>query len=304
VNRIDVSKFVDLLLTGAAPERRDELTEFWGTGADRVHLTDGRGFDIEEIFGVIKTTEITLREIWILSFAAWRAIEAYSGIFFLLTGIGVFKRDEVASLPGQAAADAAFDTVVAKALELRKCENLDSFEWPKDIPQPTPDNTFSKKSDLGAYNLACIAAAYIFLHEIRHVLFARENSRPLDRHAEELECDKFARRFLLEKIDEYAFTSGEPAEQVRSKRALGIAVGKTVILEVTPLAAWLGTDTHPPVRLRVHSFLEDLGGTVTERFWISVASFLAATCRSHGRLPSEIKFKSARELALALADCL
>jgi hypothetical protein len=88
------------------------------------------------------------------------------------------------------------------------------------------------------------------------------------------------------------------------RRALGIAVAKTIILEVTPLALWEGTDRHPAVGLRVQSFLEDLGGPVTDRFWISVASFLAAICCSRRRLPPQITFGTARELAFSLVELL
>lgn len=174
MNRIDVSKIVDLLLRGAAPERAGDLAALWGTGADRVHLTDSGGFDIGAIFGVIGTTEITLREIWLLSFAAWRAIQAYSGIIWYLgQRERAFIRDEVAAAHGQAEADTDFDTVLAKARELREGGDLDSFAWPKDIPAPAIDNKFDDPQDEAAFNLAWIAGAYIFLHELQHILFQR-----------------------------------------------------------------------------------------------------------------------------------
>jgi len=109
---------------------------------------------------------------------------------------------------------------------------------------------------------------------------------------------------LFEKIDVYAQQSGEPVESIRAKRALGIAVAKTILLEVTPLTLWAGTDSHPAVGLRVKSFLEDLAAPATDSFWIGVASFLAATCRSRGRLPPRINFGSARELAFLLVELL
>jgi hypothetical protein len=188
MNRIDVSSVVDRLLRGAAPERADDLARLWGTGPDRVHLNDEGAFDIGAFFEAIQASEITLREIWLLSFAAWRAIRAYSGVIWLLAKAGrSFVRDEIAVMHGQPEADAAFDAALAKAREL---------------------------------------------------------------------------------------------------------------------AQWQGSATHPPVAARVKSFLGDLAGPVTERFWVSVASFLAAMCRVRGRLPARIAFGSPQELALALADCL
>jgi hypothetical protein len=134
---MDVSKVLDFLIRGAAPERAAELATLWGTGEKRARLIDAPGFDIGAAFGVIQTTEITLRQIWLLSFGAWRAIEAYSGVIALLTTAHVpFNPDEVAASHGQAAADAAFDAVLTKARELRDAIDLDSFSWPPNIPVP------------------------------------------------------------------------------------------------------------------------------------------------------------------------
>jgi Peptidase U49 len=299
MNRIDVSKAADILIRAAAPERVDELSKSWGTGPDRVHLVDEGVFDIKEVFGLIQVTEITLRQIWLLSFAAWRAIQAYGGLFWYLNlARQPFERDVIAALHGQAEADAAFDALLANA----RAGNLDKFEWPADVPEPTPENIFNNRHDEAAFNLACIAGAYIFLHEIRHARFSKEGGRPVDPRAEELECDSFARRFLLEKVDAYARDNGKAIEDVRAKRALAIAVAKTVIMEVQE--HWESTATHPAVGVRVRSFLEDVAQPVREWFWLCSASFFAAICRTRGRLPQRIDFASARDLALALANCL
>ncbi len=303
MNRIDVSKAADVLIRAAAPERVDELSGLWGTGPDRVHLVDEGAFDIKEMFGLIQVTEIALRQIWLLSSAAWRAIRAYGGLFWYLNvARQPFERDVIAALHGQAEADAAFDALLAKARALREGGNLDRFEWPADVPEPTPENIFTNRHDEAAFNLACIAGAYVFLHEIRHARFSKEGGRPADPRAEELECDRFARRFLLEKADAYARDNGKPIEDVRAKRALAIAVAKTVIMEVQD--HWESTATHPAVGVRVRSFLEDVPQPVREWFWLCSASFFAAICRTRGRLPPRIDFVSARDLALAFADRL
>jgi hypothetical protein len=303
MNRIDVSKAADVLIRAAAPERLDELSQLWGTGPDRVHLIDKGAFDINEVFGLIQVTEITLRQIWLLSFAAWRAIQAYGGLFWYLNlARRPFDRDVIAALHGQAEADAVFDALLAKARMLREGRNLDTFEWPADVPEPTPENIFSNRHDEAAFNFACIIGAYIFLHEIRHARVSKEGDRPSDPRAEELECDGFARRFLLEKADVYAHDCRKPVEDVRAKRALAIAVAKTVIMEVQD--HWETTAAHLAVGVRVRSFLEDVAEPVRDWFWLGSASFFAAICRSRGRLPPRIDFASARDLALALANRL
>ena len=40
--------------------------------------------------------------------------------------------------------------------------------------------------------------------------------------------------FLLGRVKEYAQSTGEPVDKVMAKRALGIAVAKVLILEITP----------------------------------------------------------------------
>ena len=109
MNRIDVSEAADALIRAAAPEHVDELSELWGTGPDRVHLVDKGAFDIKEMFGLIQVTEITLRQIWLLSFAAWRAIQAYGGLFWYLNLARQPFERAIAALHGQVEADAGLE---------------------------------------------------------------------------------------------------------------------------------------------------------------------------------------------------
>jgi hypothetical protein len=304
--RLDASNAVDLLIRAAAPERAPKLPHTWGDQQNRVHLTDDSRFDIGAWFGMIQVTEHALRQLWLLGFASWRAIQAYSGVIWLLDQTHrPFNRDEIAGTHGQAAADAAFDALIAKAKAFREATESDAIAWPDGVPEPTEKNDLADLQQKVAFDLLCISGAYIFLHEIQHVRFARdERTKPSDPVEEEHACDRFAREFLMGGIDAYVVKTGEPIELVRAKRALGIAVAKVLIMEVTPADRWGATDTHPSVSERVRLFLESLQEPLTENFWISVASFLAAICRSRGRLPDQIPFLSPRELALRLAQSL
>lgn len=304
--RLDVSNAIDLLIRAAAPERAPELPHTWGDQANRAHLTDGPGFDIGALFGLVQVTEGALRQLWLLGFASWRAIQAYSGVIWLLQhSHRAFNRDEIAASHGQAAADAAFDALIAKAREFRDASESDAIAWPPGVPEPTEKNDLADPQQKAAFDLLCIAAAYIFLHEIQHVRFGKgEDARPSGPVEEEQACDLFAREYLIDGIDAYVSETGEPVELVLAKRALGIAVAKVLIMEVTPPQLWSGSGTHPSVGERVRVFLGGLSKPLTDNFWISVASFLAAICRSRGLLPDEVPFSSARELALKLAAIL
>jgi hypothetical protein len=302
MNRIDVSKAADVLIRAAAPERLDELSQLWGTGPDRVHLIDKGAFDINEVFGLIQVTEITLRQIWLLSFAAWRAIQAYGGLFWYLNlARRPFDRDVIAALHGQAEADA----VLMPCLRKRACFAREGISIRLNGLRTSRSPRQRTSSAIGMMRRRSISPAslaLIFLHEIRHARVSKEGDRPSDPRAEELEFDGFARRFLLEKADVYALDCRKPVEDVRAKRALAIAVAKTVIMEVQD--HWETTAAHPAVGVRVRSFLEDVAEPVRDWFWHGSASFFAAICRSRGRLPPRIDFASARDLALALANRL
>jgi hypothetical protein len=118
---MDISNAVDFLIRAAAPERAPELPHTWGDQENRVHLIDNQGFDIGAWFGMIQVTEGTLRQLWLLGFASWRAIQAYSGVIWLLEqSHRPFNREEIAALHGQAAAVAAFDALIAKAKAFRE----------------------------------------------------------------------------------------------------------------------------------------------------------------------------------------
>ena len=303
--RLDISTYADMLIRAAAPEREGELATAWGSGESRMQLTDEARFDIGAWFGFIQLTEGALRQIWLLGYAAWRAIVAYSGIIALLVLCRLpFVRDEVAGSHGQAQADAAVDELLAKARAFRVATDLDAEAWPKGVPEPSEKNEFDNAQDKAAFDLLCIAGAYFFLHEIQHVRFEREGNKPPNPRDEEHACDRFAREFLLGNIDAYARSTGEPADKVMAKRALGIAVAKVLIMEITPAEQWPGSESHPSVGQRVREFLANLRDPMPDYFWISVASFLAAVCRTRGRLPERIEFNTPQQLALQLADKL
>jgi len=110
--RLDISAYADRLIRAAAPERTSELDVAWGSSENRMHLTDDARFDIGAWFGFIQLTETSLRQIWLLGYAAWRAIGAYSGIFNLLERCRLpFVRDEVARGHGQVEADAQISRI-------------------------------------------------------------------------------------------------------------------------------------------------------------------------------------------------
>jgi hypothetical protein len=78
---------------------------------------------------------------------------------------------QMAAAPGQIEAERILDEALFKAEELRSIEDVGQFEWPSDIMKPTA----SPKTVEGRaiVDLVKIAAAYVFLHEVRHHNSAR-----------------------------------------------------------------------------------------------------------------------------------
>lgn len=58
--------------------------------------------------------------------------------------------------------------------------------WPQDVPRPEADSeTLCSLQEMAAFDLVCLATAYVFLHELRHVKFLSDGDYPADRREEE-----------------------------------------------------------------------------------------------------------------------
>jgi hypothetical protein len=163
---------------------------------------------------------------------------------------GELALSAIRAAPDQPAADRALESARRKAEELRTIESVEAFVWPADVPAPggAPPN---KVEDTAAVHLVKLATAYAFLHEVHHVKLAADGRRPADLKDEELECDRFAREFLMGKVTEYAAVSKQDELAVRNKRLTGIALGGYVLVEITPRERRSASSTHPPLALRL-----------------------------------------------------
>jgi hypothetical protein len=71
-------------------------------------------------------------QVWILGFAAWKALEAYCP--HLILGKEIIP-SEMINAPHQAEADRAFEYALEKAEELRTIAGIEAFAWPAHIPE-------------------------------------------------------------------------------------------------------------------------------------------------------------------------
>lgn len=176
---------------------------------------------------------------------------------------------------------------------------LSEFEWPSDIiirPQDHIDSIY----DTMAEHIAVIALAYILLHEINHCLEKHQiEGIPDFKRKEEIDCDKFALYFILDKIEEYHKQTNEDSQKVIFKRLLGIIIGFFFIAEVSHRK----DDSYPDLRERLFIILEEAEKIIkynNSHFWISCASFLYMKLKSLN-LNTDIKYTTAKDLAFQLA---
>lgn len=166
---------------------------------------------------------------------------------------------------------------------------------------PHPEN--KKPADMegaATFDLICMAGAYVFLHEMKHIAFHMDNNAPSNPHEEELECDLFAKSMMLDKLDAYSTQSGYDLKRLNSKRAMSISLALFFMLVITPLESWSGTESHPSIATRVESMVDGLAIHNDDIFWLYMASLFLSHLRYSNKKPLVVEFKTLRELAMAL----
>jgi hypothetical protein len=302
---LDVSKAIDLLFGGAAPERLEEINLHWGNGNERAFLSDRAGFLLEAGFGVVQVNEIALRQIWILAYALSRAADFYAWPLLSLAKAQLpFDLKLLAEIPDQGDGDAAFDQALDAVAALAEARSVDDVPLPAGIPVPAPGVRSGGVANQAGFDLACMASAYVFLHEVRHILLAQEEGVSLAPVEEEVECDRFARSMMLDEVDQYARTHQADPAAVAAKRLLGILFAKLAILAITPVAERQGSKSHPPVRDRIRSALDAAPDPAPDWFWVAAAGAVAALTRAlaarEGHPLAPVPFAQFRDLAHTL----
>lgn len=154
-------------------------------------------------------------------------------------------------------------------------QSEEDFTWPEGIPMP--ENGKSKNIELSVvFDLVLMATAYVFLHELKHVIFSAEDNAPENALEEELQCDQFAAEVILRDIRVYVNQSGYATEMVQMKRSMGIALGAAFLAIATPRELLAGSNSHPAVHKR---WLVTLGSSPLEEnsyYWLYFASLAIA----------------------------
>lgn len=300
-NEQDFTTLAHDMIVESAPERREELERLWHDHAPTfAQAGDKKGFTMEAgAFELIIFNERTMAQCWLLGFAAWHAFEAYCPYSLLRIALTPSAMQDD---PGLAEAEAILTESVRKAGELREVENLNEFRWPN-VPIPSSIPPVGEK-DRAVADLVKIATAFAFLHEVKHVVFKAAPDRPENAKEEELECDRFARHFLLEKSAQYSAETCQNQQGVLDKRLMGIIVGAYIVLEVTPEAQRGGSDTHPNVAERLRNLILDSAPHTSEHVWVFACCLLLGKLRGEMKLPPSLDFGEPRVLFEQLVGLL
>lgn len=306
---LDISNAIDMLLGGAAPERLQEIKALWGDGDERAFLSDQAGFLLHAGFEVVQVNEISLRQIWILSYAFSRAADLHAvPLLFLAEAQLPFDQERLAAIPGNTAGDAAFDEALNAVAALAEALSIDEVPLPAGIPIPAPGVRSGNIAEQAGFDLACMAAAYVFLHEVRHVLLAKAGGEMLAPVEEEIECDRFARDVMLGRVDKYALDHQVDPAAVAAKRSLGILFAMLCIAAITPPSRRPGSETHPPVRDRIRSALDAAPDPAPDWFWLTAAGAAAALTRAlavrEGNQLDPVPFHQFKDLTRVLLRAL
>lgn len=259
------------LFLGVVPERSQELEALWIQYDLRFNVLEELTPDGTFILDAgqyrdIRFNHRAMRAFWLAGFIAW---EGYRSIHSSLI-TGHLKLNQ-------------FDEMIDVLFDVLRRDDSAIVSMPKGIPEPGDYGGSVEHRIAG--EISTMAVGWALLHEVRHIRHQREGTSgrdtPLERHAEELSCDEFATRFLLERTDEYASEHGEDSHLVRHKRELGIYFAMFALTLIKAKARkWGSSDSHPAIQIRIDAMINQIqrkGTRLSDA--IARGAFRALWCR-------------------------
>jgi hypothetical protein len=293
----EVTEHLRALFLGVVPERSQELASYWEQYGPVVKVVadDEQGDAPVMEAGAYRYLHFNhrmLRVIWLLSFSAWE---------------GYVMIHNVATTGDLGDAEERFKESLQAAIAVSKARDPLGVKLPDGIPEPGPTEKLPFGSSArAAGEIATFATGWAFLHEVKHLMHQQEGTSggddPAACRAEELSCDEFATRFLLERVGTYASADHVSEEKVRYKRQLGIYYALYAIA-VIGREKWGETATHPAVQDRVNQALDLMSATGFSKgaAVMASASFMALQT-AFKNVPSPIMAIAARATAEQWAE--
>jgi transcriptional regulator with XRE-family HTH domain len=184
LSRIEVpSTIIANLLLGACPEREGEVAKFWDQFQPRFVLKqDGVGSGISACGSKVSWMYKMLAHDWVVAFAGFKAQTAY--VPHLLLGEMTGRKISAQALRDDDElnnAEAALGELLYFAKSILVVDDIDELEWPPGLPRPGMNrDELNNNEDKACFDIACLATAASFLHELRNrtCCISRDSNMP------------------------------------------------------------------------------------------------------------------------------
>jgi len=268
----------------SAPERETELSCFLRANPVRfLKVEDRTGIVMNATSEHVKYAHKDLQVVWLLGFSLWKAIHLFAPAILGPTHFGrssgfVIDTDE--DLDGF---ERDYRERLAYIAQVIKDKTLNLAVWPPDIPEPVASrDDLSDIQDKLVYDTVIMATAVLFLHELRHAKFDRDDDngipRPIRREEERL-CDEHARDWFISKHDRYATEHGYDPQKVCSKRAIALLIVCEFLRFTKDHAGIRGAALYPPLADRIAVLSGSLPLPDTDDYWVVSSCVLFAEAR-------------------------
>ncbi len=298
----DVTETALSLICKTVPEHAGTIRRIFSDIPVRVRLTPEVEFDVGRpikaspgaLFKTILWPPQLSMLMWLLAHGGWETMRDYGSVIVTayLSGSESVTATEIESEALKRGASDKALLIIDCAIRTARGEEVTLPEW-------LPNISEAKNIEHAAVReLWQLATAWMLLHELQHLIFADTEAKFENDTDEERACDKGATDRLLADLEEFANSSGQPADKVRGKRAMGALIGLFCI-------AWLEKpgphSIHPPIIERLAILLAKVGEKDAGLFWPFAAGLVYVLNRNRGTVvfprPGTI-----REVVLALAE--
>lgn len=288
------------LINGVIPEKSfntSALFEKYEPDFNLLEPGNGFKFCVPEDVGKkeIKFGVKELDVLWLIGYAGWKSIETYSPLVELVFRRKCSVEEVVIDDKKLEEYEMGYKLRIANAQSIISVDQLDERYWPHDLVRRTDDRQALSYQDKAVFDLICIALAFMFLHELRHLMYEVDKNRPENCKDEEQLCDQWAKKYLLDDILKYSSQSGSDYEKVKNKRMMGIALASLILFEVTGEEYRQGAKCYPQIGIRIKKLIGDCNLDDNSTFYFFASCILIGMLRKiHKRVdiipltPSEL----------------
>lgn len=307
---VEPTKLAFELIEGTAPERKDCLEAFWAKYSICFEeISDRKGIVLNADKNRVQFARKDLQVMWYLGFSLWKSIALFSPSVVLpvltnATTGPIFLLDEDLD-----EMEMYYRQCMGAVGELIDKSKVESERFPEEIPEPVESRTDLRNSqDIAVFDLVMMAIGVLFLHELKHVEFHAQHAegikRPRVLAEEELQCDVWARDWIMSGLGGYAERSGWNYQEVCSKRAAALLLVCEYLRLAERHAGAITSGEYPPLEVRIAALSGAIGLPEYDKFWVFSACVLLAECRRQGKRHSEVTGMSPRVLTESLIEAL